>query len=161
MKWLVTINSEGIQCQVPVGKNISAAAAEEKSLENRAQIVFIFKHATAPPKPGSWDISPVFVRAWSDEKAKARRVLHKKYGAATPGEISGYNLRKQYAMGDGVEVLADLDAKDYDEFRKKYSGFDGAIGVLERTEKVMSGAGKDPAKTINKLIRKLEIEAED
>lgn len=25
-------------------------------------------------------------------------------------------------MGNGVEVLAELDAKDYDEFRKKYSG---------------------------------------
>jgi len=87
--------------------------------------------------------------------------LHKKYGAADPQEFFGYNMRKQYAMGSGVEVLADLDAKNYGEFSKKYRGIQGAIDILLSTKKVMSGGGKDPAKTIFKLVRKLEIEAED
>jgi hypothetical protein len=156
MKWLVVINTEGVQGQVPVGKgDLKKAAEEQKALKNRVKIMYAFEFAKDPD--GDYQDRKSFEDYYKVHTAR----LHKKYGAASPQEIAGYNLRKQVAMGDGIEVQAELDADDYDEFRKKYGGTKGAIDILLSTEKVMSGAGKDPAKAVSKLIRKLEIEAED
>jgi hypothetical protein len=156
MKWLVCINDEGVQCQVPAGRDVEKAAKEQKSLKNHAKIIFVFKFPGANPD-GDYEEGRKFGEFF---KTKTQE-LHKKYGAADPAEFMGYNIRKRAALGNGIEVLAELDADDYSEFRKKYGGIDGAIDILLNTKKVMTGAGKDPGKAVNKLIRKLEIEKEE
>jgi hypothetical protein len=135
------------------GRDVAKAAKEQKGIKNHAMIMFVFDN------PGKDPV--VRPREFNEYLGKITKKLHTKYGAADPAEFFGYQIRKQYAMGNGIEVLADLDADDYREFGKKYSGIDGAIKILYNTEKVMTGAGKDPAKAVSKLIRKLEIEAED
>jgi hypothetical protein len=138
-----------------MGKDVEKAAIEQKSLAKYAKIKFAFEFAKDPD--GSWEDKKSFANFLSVLTQR----LHKKYKASDPAEFHGYKLRKQYSLGSGIEVLADLDAKDYDEFRKKYKGIQGAIDILLSTKKVMSGGTKDPARDVSKLIRKLEIEAED
>ena len=160
MDWLVCINNEGIQCQVPVGKKGASKkiAADEEGLEKKSKIKFIFEFGEGGEDP---DKGYQNQKTFKDFHNVERQRLYKKYGAAAPSEIKGYSLRTHYVIGDGVEVLAELDAKNYEEFKKKYSGINGAIEVLYNTKKVMKGAGHNPAKTVSKLIRKLEIETED
>jgi len=161
MKWLVCINSEGKQCQIPAGKgDLKKAAEEEKALNKQAKIRFIFEFGEGGQDP---DKDYQNRETFKHFKNVLKQRLYKKYGAADPSEYFGYSLRKAYAMGDGIEVLADLDADDFDEFKKKYSGAKGAAKILWSTEKIMSGSydRNEPAKTISKMIRKLEIEAED
>jgi len=157
MKWLAVINDEGIQAKIPAGRDTDKAAEEQKNMKKYAKIMFIFYSHGKDPE-GDYDDRKEYGQFLKDLTSK----LHKKYGAADPSDFFGYNLRKQYAMGNGLEVLADLDAKDYQEFTKKYRGIQGAIDILLNTEKIMSGSYNraEPGKSVHKLIRKLEIEAE-
>jgi len=148
MKWLVLVDGNGIQGQIKAGTDIAAAAEEEKSLEKHAKIMWAFEKKDSADK-------------FSQFFKEKRNELSKKYNAASPEEFMGYNMRKRYANFTGIEVLADLDANDYSDFHKKYSGIKGVIEILSSAEKVMSGGGSDPVKAISKLIRKLEIDAED
>jgi hypothetical protein len=148
MKWLVLIDDNGVQGQIKAGTDVAAAAAEEKSLEKRAKIMWAFERNDPSEK-------------FSEYFKIKRNELSKKYNAATPDEFFGFNMRKRFANFNGLEVLADLDANDYPDFHKKYQGLKGAIEILSNSEKVMSGGGKDPAKAVHKMIRRLELEDED
>jgi hypothetical protein len=159
MKWLVCINSDGIQCQIPIGKDPSAAAKEASGIKKHAKVQFIFEFGEGGHDPDSNDYQDR--RTFEDFLNIRVQRLHAKYFAASPGEVAGYNVRKAVAIGDGLEVLADLDANDYKEFHNKYSGTKGAKDILYSTERVMSGGGstsESAAKAVDKLIRKLEIE---
>lgn len=153
MKWLVLIDAKGIQGQIKAGTDIAAAAEEEKSLEKRTKIIWAFEKQDYQKDDQD--------AKFADFVKKKRNELSKKYNAASPDEFFGYNMRKRYANFEGIEVLADLDANDYSDFHKKYSGLKGAIEILANTEKVMSGGGNDPAKAVHKMMRRLEIEDED
>jgi hypothetical protein len=160
MKWLVCINDEGVQCQIPAGRDPDKAAEEQKDLKKYAKIKFVFEFGEGGHNPdGDYQDQKSFGHFLNIETQK----LHKKYGAADPHDFFGYNLRKQTSLGKGLEVLSDLDAENYSEFRKKYSGIKGAIDILLNTEKIMSGSydRENPGKSVMKLIKKLEIEAED
>lgn len=156
--WLVVINDEGVQCQVLAGPESGAkkAAEEQKTLKNYAKIKFIFKFALDPD--GDYEDK----QAFRDFLNVQVQDLFKKYGAASPQEFSGYNMRKRVAMGNGMEILAKLDAKNYDEFHRGYSGIDGAIDILLSADRIMSGDydRNSPGKSVSKLIRKLEISKE-
>ncbi len=156
MKWIVVINDEGIQAKVPVGDNLKDAERDQNNLKKYGYIKFIFES----DPPGQ---NPERNREYREWFAEETEKLHKKYGAASPREIGGYNMRKQTAMGNGVEILADLDAKDYDEFGKKYSGYNGATEILLNTERILSGRYNrdNPGKSISNLIKKLEISADE
>lgn len=162
MKWLVCVNSEGVQCQVPTGTNTKKAAEELKVLLNRAKIKFAFEYKSGGHDPNSSDYETE--KAFGQFLAELTRKIHEKYGAASPAEFTGYTMRKRYAMGDGIEVMADLDADNYEEFHKKYHGAQGGIDILDRTVKLMSPPVSDKdkaAKLIFKFRKKLEAEKED
>lgn len=156
--WLVTINDEGVQCKILAGSERGAkkAAEEQKVLKNHAKIKFVFKFEKDPA--GDYEDK----QAFRDFLNVQVQDLFKKYGAASPEEFYGYNMRKRVAMGNGMEVLAKLDAKNYDEFHRNYSGIDGAIDILLSADRIMSGDydRKGPGKSVSKLIRKLEISKE-
>lgn len=159
MKWLVCINDEGVQCKVPVGKDTEKAAEEQKNLKKYGKIMFVFDSGGKDP-----DKDYEAQKEYGQWLKRATDKLHKKYGAASPSEVGGYNLRKQYAMGNGIEVLANLDdAKDYDEFAKNYSGLEGAVDILLNTERIMSGNynRENPGKSVMKMIKKLQLEIDD
>ncbi len=39
MNWLVAINDEGVQCKVPMGKEVTKAAEEQKNLKKYGKII--------------------------------------------------------------------------------------------------------------------------
>lgn len=157
MKWLVVINDEGMQAQVPVGEDIEKDAKEEKNLKNRIQLIIVLEHGIDPQSEMSRNEKEEYNELFN----KYRNTFYRNKKSATPAEMLGYNMRKRYVGGKYIEVLADLDAKDYSEFSRKYRGYQGAIDILWNTEKIMTGASSDPIKTVKKWIKKLEVEAED
>lgn len=157
MKWLVSINDEGIQCQFLMGRDLEISAAKEKefgkNVVERSKIVHIFeKGPISDDYTGTSSLGEII--------RKRRANFYKGEEAWSDAEKIGYDLRKR-SLGKYIEVLAELDADNLDEFEKNYSGYKGAIAILYSTEKVMWGAGSGASKAVAKMIRKLEIEAED
>jgi hypothetical protein len=157
-KWLCVINDEGIQAKFLAGTNIAAAAKDTKDMMRHAKIMYIFETGLNPNS-----------REYEDQKkysayiTKKEKEITEKHGAWSQSEYFGYDLRKRYIGSDYIEVLADIDAKDIDEFQKKYSGIKGAIEILQNTEKLMSPRAENSekaSKLISKQIRKLQIELE-
>ena len=139
MQWLVCIDTTGILQQFKVGKDISLATKKEKSLENQAKVIFTFDKEIE-----------------LKELIKIRRSGLAKEMEAWNLNMQGYNMRKS-TFTDYIEILADVDATNYSEFTKEFSGLRGAINLLLHTIKVMRGGG-NPGKTQWKWIEKLELE---
>jgi hypothetical protein len=160
MKWLVTINDEGIQAQFQAGENLDKSVEVEKKfkedIEQRAQIIFVFQEGKAPTE--HYNDRQII----STIKNKRASEFYASQKSWTPHEKWGYDLRKRYAGGNYIEVLADLDAKDISEFHKNYKGSKGVADILINTERVYSGAGKDAAKTVARWIKRFQaIEDEE
>ena len=94
-----------------------------------------------------------------------RNELSKKYGASNPSGKYGYDIRKT-TLRNYIEVLADLDAKDYNEFHKSYQGLDGAIDILYSTISLIHPHVNSSSEASDKIIKwttklKNEKELED
>lgn len=158
-KWLVAIDEEGIQAQFGLGSgDMEKNAEEEKKLkenaENRAKVIYVFEYEEHPGSGSN--------RRLQDLIRRRRDQFYQERGAFNPAEMMGYNMRKTTIGGNYIEVLADLpNADNIQQFQRNYSGLDGAIEILLSTEKIMHGAGKDPAKSVMKWIKKLELEKEE
>lgn len=159
-KWLVTIDDQGVQAQFGLGSgDMEQNAKDEKlfskgRLIDKAKIIFVFEYGQVPSD------------SYSDKdklksiQQKMKNSFYQKRGAFNPSEYFGYQMR-QKTLNNYIEVVSELDADDVSEFHRKYSGIEGAIEILYNTEKVMKGSGGDPAKTVMKWIKKLELEKED
>jgi hypothetical protein len=155
------MNSEGLQCKIPAG--IPNQYPDKFYLHelNQMKMKYIWEHDGQDPDKLTYSKDK---EEWGSLYKNKYNEIADRFNLPRLGEYQGYQLRKRIALGDGIEVLADLDAKGYDEFEKKYRGYQGLIDILMSTERVLTGHGGSPesaAKKVVKMIKMFEIEAED
>lgn len=157
MIWQVCVSRRGVEQQLCLGDNDKIARAQRSFMHkyDKLLIKYLFN---------GWKASQVTDSTWYKGTIYEKEIrdglseIAKKYGAGEVyGAQYGYNMRKS-TLEDYVEVLADLDAKDYSEFHKKYPGLEGAIDILHSSERVLHGAGNDAAKAVNRMVKKLQFE---
>lgn len=177
MQWLVAIDEEGVQMQYLMGVDTEKAAKEESGLKNKAKCIFktherlklVFEFGYDPIDPRgshnrkmSRDEERQWDRDFQNFYNNMKEKLSKKYKASSPREKYGYDIRKT-TLRNYIEVLADLDAKDYDQFRNNYSGLDGAIDILGSTIKLLhphADTSIEASEKVTKWITKLQNEKE-
>ena len=159
MTWQVCISNHGVEQQLCLGDKKTIAKKQEHFLRSfdRKRIKLVFN---------GYDSIIVASKYWyrgiGDEELEAMinkelEVIANKYGAyGYYASLQGYNIRKT-TLPDYIEVFADLDADDYSEFGKKYSGLDGAIDILYNTTSVLHGAMSNPAKAVARMIKEIEF----
>jgi hypothetical protein len=169
MEWLVVIDDEGVQAQYLMGKSTEKAAQEEVGLKKHARIVFAFENKIDPegrtPDNMEWREWREIQENWKEFVRKRVGDIHAKWGASPAPMKHGYDIRKT-TLKNYIEVLAELDAKDYDQFHKNYQGLDGAIEILASTIKLMSPhvataeeAGEKVMKWMTKLRNEQDLNA--
>ena len=184
MEWLVVIDEEGIQQQFKMGTDTKSAASEESGLKNKAKsnfktherIVFIFsknggwdpiEEMPAELRPKDWYLNKrpdaeKFQENFEEYYKKLIKELHGKYKAWSGPEFHGYTIRKT-TLKNYIEVLAELDAKDYEEFHTKYKGYRGAIEILYSTQKLLHPhveTSQQAGEKVIKWVKKLQAEEE-
>jgi hypothetical protein len=162
MDWQVCIDQTGVQMQLCLGDNDKIALKQRSFMHtyDKLRIKYLFNGWTGPQVMSSvWYKGTVYEK----EIREGVREIAKKYGAEGYYDGEPYYQMRKSSLSDYIEVIATLDAKNYDDFGKKYSGIDGAIEILSNTKTVLRGAGVlgDAAGAVNRMIRKLEFEKEN
>lgn len=172
MQWLVVIDEEGVQAQYLMGKDTKKAAQEESGLRDKAKCLFktherimiAFEYGYDPVDEKSstssiqaikqldWDEQRKWNREFNTFYNEMRNELSKKYGASNPSGKYGYDIRKT-TLRNYIEVLAELDANDYEQFHKKYSGLEGAIEILSSAIKLLHPHAATSAEASEKVMK--------
>jgi hypothetical protein len=172
MQWLVVIDEEGVQAQYLMGKDTKKAAKEETGLKDKAKCLFktherlkiAFEYGYDPvdEKSSTSSIKAIKQLDWDEQRRwnsefqdfynKMREDLSKRYSASGPREKYGYDIRKT-TLRNYIEVLAELDAKDYNEFHKNYQGLPGAIDILYSTISLLHPHVNSSSEASDKIIK--------
>ena len=151
-----------------MGKDTKKAAQEESGLKDKAKCIFktherlkiVFNSGFDPiedwPYGQGKNLDYDEQRKWNREfntfYNEMRNELSKKYGASNPSGKYGYEIRKS-TLRNYIEILADLDAKDYDEFHKNYQGLLGAIDILYSTISLLHPHVNSSSEASDKIIK--------
>jgi len=167
MYWKVAINHLGVLRQICLGRDPNKVAQEQKKIKKddlvnkyRIQILFTkcktnsdFQDILSENWMNHFRVSPD--KFYFDELEK----IAAKYDAAgTMASMRVYEIGVN-SESDKIEILVNVDAKDYSEFHKKFGGLEGAIELLYSAERVYGY--NDPAKAVLKWVKKLELEMEE
>ena len=148
MKYLVCIDSDGVQCKFKLGDNPVRSEIKMRSRTNRASIKFLFETLQDPR--GNKDFEEI--------KKEIMAKISKEDDVWTG--YNGYTIRKT-TLKKYIEVIVDMSDRQFQSAESR--GIDGAIDILLSTEKLVSPkvkSSEEVATIIQKWIKKLELENE-
>ena len=158
------ITQEGLDAVIKLADDPKKAVKQMKKvrqlsdeeIERRAKVIYTLEEGKDPFKIDNWTLKEIVNRY----RSKASSEVAKKSGGSDLGSYFGFELRKRYVGGRYLEVTAEMSESEMKKARSM-GVYKGALEVLNNIKSIHSGAGDDPAKTVLKWMKKMEVEIED
>lgn len=146
MKYLVCINTDGLQCKFKLGKDPVSTQLKIQSEINKEIIRMLFEIGKDP-------------RNTKEFENKKKEII-KDFSTKDDFWLGyhGYEIRKT-TIGKYIEVQIEMDEKDFIDAEQ--NGLDGVIEILQNVEKLISPSAKDSREAgeiVFKWIKRLQNE---